>query len=160
MHTDETVFPYTLHQSPSGSVDANFPAVRLDSREDEIFKGYRRIQIISQTVALLHTRYPALQLLQDYRSFAELLLEVRMDQWQYLSRIRELQGVASQHLFRASRVAPFSTISHIDQKRRKMAAETIRIREEIDGLMDLLLLDDETGDIVSYIKLSMFYLDC
>lgn len=154
MNTNETVFPYMLHQPRPGTGSAKFPAVRLGSREDEIFKGYRRVQIISQTMALLHTRYPALVLMQDFRNFAELLLEAPADRWEHLPRIRELQGAASQHLLRASRVPAFSTISHVDQSRRKLTEETISIREDIDGLMDLMFDNDETRDIVDYIKQS------
>ena len=155
MDTNETVFPYMLHQPRPGDANATFPAVRLGSREDEIFEGYRRVQIISQTMALLHNRYPALQLMQDFRNFAELLLEVPAKEWQYLPRIRELQWAASQHLLQASRVPAFSTISHIDQSRQEMAEQTIRIRQDIDGLMDLMFDDQETRDIVNYIKQSM-----
>lgn len=157
MNTNEELFPYILHQQQCGEATAPFPAVRLSSCEDEIFKGYRRVQIISQAVRLLYTRYPALQLMQDFRNFAELLLEAPADRWQCLASIRDLQRAASLHLFRASSIRAFSTISYIDQKRRDMAEETIRIRDDIDGLMNIVLDSDETKDLVSYIKQSMFH---
>ena len=157
MNTNEIVFPYMLHEPGPGVDNAVFPAVCLGSEEDEIFEGYRRVQIISQTMALLHTRYPALQLMQDFRNFAELLLEVPANRWQYLPRIRELQAVASQHLLLASRVPAFSTISHVEQSRRMRIEETVSIRAEIDGLVNVLFEDDETKEIVDYIKQSKFY---
>ena len=157
MNTNETVFPYMLHEPGPALDNATFPAVCLGSEEDEIFEGYRRVQIISQTMALLHTRYPALQLMQDFRNFAELLMDVPASQWQYLPRIRELQAVASQHLLLASRVPAFSTISHVEQSRRRRTEETVRIRAEIDGLVNVMFEDDETKEIVDYIKKSTFY---
>ena len=33
-----------------GADNAKFPVVQLGSEEDEIFQGYRRVQIISQTM--------------------------------------------------------------------------------------------------------------
>lgn len=157
MNTNETVFPYVLHEPRTRADNPKFPAVELDSREDEIFQGYRRVQIISQTMALLHTRYPALQLMQDFRNFAELLLEVPADKWQYLPRIRGLQAAASHHLLLTSRVPAFSTISHVEQSRRRTIEETVKIRGEIDGLMSLIFEDEETKEIVDYIKRSTFY---
>ena len=156
MNTNETVFPYMLHEPGPGLDNATFPAVCLGSEEDEIFEGYRRVQIISQTMALLHTRYPALQLMQDFRNFAELLMEVPADQWHHLPRIRELQAVASKHLLRSSRVPAFSTISHVEQSRRRRTEETVRIRAEIDALVNVMFEDDETEEIVDYVKKSTF----
>ena len=150
----ETVFPYMLHQPRLGGGDPVFPAVRLGSREDEIFHGYRRVQIIAQTMALLHTRYPSLQLIQDFRNFAELLDGVPTTSWQLLAEIMELRTAAARHLMRASSVPAFSTITQIEKARRNLQEETISIRERIDALMDTMFEHEESRDIVNYIKQS------
>lgn len=155
----ETVFPYMLHQPRLGAGDPTFPAVRLGSQEDDIFKGYRRVQIIAQTMALLHTRYPSLQLIGDYRNFAELLDDVpRWKNWQILPEIMELRSVAAQHLMQASWKPAFSTIEMIEQSRQNMAEQTISIRERIDALMDKMFEHEEMQDIVNYIKQSKLHL--
>ncbi|KAL8827615.1 MAG: hypothetical protein Q9191_003078 [Dirinaria sp. TL-2023a] len=151
----ETVFPYMLHQPRLGGGDPVFPAVRLGSSEDEIFQGYRRVQIIAQTMALLHTRYPSLQLIQDFRNFAELLDGVPMNTWQLLADIMELRTAAAQHLMRASSVPAFSTIDQIEKARRDLGEETIDIRERVDALMSKMFEHEESRHIVNYIKQSM-----
>ena len=151
----ETVFPYMLHQPRLGGGDPVFPAVRLGSDEDEIFQGYRRVQIIAQTMALLHTRYPSLQLIQDFRNFAELLDGVPMSTWKLQTDIMALRTAAAQHLMRASSVPAFSTIDQIEKARRNLGEETISIRERIDALMDTMFEHEESRDIVNYIKQSM-----
>ena len=156
MDINQTIFPYMLHQPRSGQENAKLRTVRLGNHEDEIFEGYRRIQIISQTMALLHTRYPALQLMQDFRNLAELLLDVPAERWHYLPRIRELQAATSQHLLRNNRVPVFSTIAQVEESRQRKAEDTIRIREDIDRLMNLMLEDEDSRDIVDYIKQSKF----
>ena len=95
--------------------------------------------------------------MQDFRNFAELLLEVPPDKWQYLPRIRELQAAASQHLLLTSRVPAFSTISDIEQSRRRTSEETVQIRRDIDDLINVMFEDEETKEIVDYIKQSTFY---
>ena len=154
-NADETVFPYTLHQPRLAKGTAQSPVVRLESREDEIFRGYRRVQIIAQTMALLHIRYPSLQLIQDFRSFADLLEDVSTDTWSLLPKIMELRTLAAQHLLRASKFPAFSTISQIEESRRKLNKETLDIRKKIDQLMEFMFDDEEARDIVNYIKQSM-----
>ena len=153
-NTSETVFPYMLHQRRMGEGDTKFPAVELGSREDEIFRGYRRVQIIAQTMALLHTRYPSLQLIQDFRNFAELLEGVPVDTWRLLPSIMELRTTASQHLIRATSFPAFSTISQIEQARKRLTERTLSIRDRIDALMDAMFDDEDTWDIVEYMKQS------
>lgn len=154
----ETVFPYVLNDSHIAEENTIFPAVRLDdeSREDEIFGGYRRIQIIAQTMALLHSRYPSLQLIQDFRNFAELLMDARAPQWRLLPATMELRTLASQHLMRATSFPAFSTISQIEQARKRLGKATNSLRERIDALFEAMWDDDETGEMVAYIKKSRF----
>ena len=152
----ETIFPYILHESHVAGENKVFPVVELSDQEDEIFRGYRRVQIIAQSMALLHTRYPSLQLIQDFRNFTELLEDSRVTKkWRLIPSIIELRIEASQHLMRATSFPAFSTIAQIDQARRRLAEKTKHLREKIDALMNVILDDDETRDIVTYIKQSM-----
>lgn len=150
----ETVFPYMVHQHDMEEENRIFPAVELSSRDDEIFRGYRRVQIIAQTMALLHVRYPSLQLIQYFRNFAELLDEVPRDTWRLLPSIMKLRTLASQHLLRATSFPAFSTIAQIEHSRRKLTERTLSIREKIDSLVNLMFDDEETREIVTYIKQS------
>ena len=152
----ETKFPYILHESHVPGENQVFPAVELSDQEDVIFRGYRRVQTIAQSMALLYTRYPSLQLIQDFRNFTELLEDSRVTKrWRLIPSINELRIEASQHSMRATSFPAFSTISQIDQARRRLAEKTKHLREKIDALMNVILDDDETKDIVTYIKQSM-----
>lgn len=155
-NASETVFPYTLHEPHMTGDKKIFPAVQLARREDEIFREYRRVQIIAQKMAILHTRYPSLQLIQDFRNFAELLEDVPIDRWPLLSSIMQLRTEASQHLMRATSFPAFSTISLIEKARRRMRERTTKTREKIDELVNLMIGDEETKDIVIYIKQSRY----
>jgi len=105
-------------------------------------------------MALLHVRYPSLQLIQYFRNFAELLDEVPRDTWRLLPSIMELRTLASQHLLRATSFPAFSTIAQIEHSRRKLTERTLSIREKIDSLVNLMFDDEETREIVTYIKQS------
>ena len=154
-NVSETVFPYTLHKRHIAGKNTIFPAVELAEREDELFQGYRRVQIIAQTMALLHTRYPSLQLIQDFRNFAELLEEVPTERWRLLSSIKKLRTEASQHLMRATSFPAFSTIAQIEKARKSLAERTSNLRGRIDALVNTMILGEEAAEIVAYIKQSM-----
>lgn len=63
--------PYILrHPSKAPELKVFRPA---DEVEDEIFEGYKRVQIVSQPLALLDSRFPALQLIREFCHFAKLL---------------------------------------------------------------------------------------
>ena len=66
-----------------------------DDSEDEIFEGYKRVQLVSQPLDLLDVKYPALQLIEDFSRFAELLKGAPEDASVYLSDIRVLRECTS-----------------------------------------------------------------
>lgn len=72
-----------------------------------------------------------------------------------LPSIMELRTLVSQHLIRATSFPAFSTISQIEQARRKLTEKTQGIRAKIDALVNEMFNDEETQEMVTYIKQSM-----
>ncbi|KAL9635587.1 MAG: hypothetical protein Q9164_003361 [Protoblastenia rupestris] len=124
-----------------------------EEKEDDSFEGYRRIQIISQPLALLDPRFPALQLIEDFIHFADLLDDVPLHVSPYRSEIKELHSRARHFIRQRDGDFPaFSSFSHIEQMRKRLTMESLTLRHYIDILIRNLCNDPETKVLVMYLK--------
>lgn len=127
--------------------------------EDELFDGYRRVQLVSQSLDLLDGKFPALQLIKDFCRFAELLEGVPDDMSDFVPDIRNLRAHAAQHLLQQRSSFPaFASFSQIAQVRRRLGQESLDLRKEIDKLVYNLYNDSDTRKLMKYIKQSKCYL--
>lgn len=121
--------------------------------EDELFDGYRRVQLVSQSLDLLDGKFPALQLIEDFCRFAELLKGVPEDTSAFVPEIRALSARAVQHLLQQRGSFPaFASFSQIAQVRRGLGQESLELRKEIDRLVYNLYNDSDTKELMRYVK--------
>ena len=121
--------------------------------EDEIFEGYRRVQLVSQPLDLLDSKYPALQLIDDFSRFAELLDGISVDTSAHLADIRALHARAIAHLLQQrSNFPAFASYSQVEQVRLDLAQQSVDIRRDIDVLVQHLYNDPDTKTLMRYIK--------
>ena len=121
--------------------------------EDTLFEGYRRIQLISQPLALLDPMFPALQLIEDFTHFADLLDDVPAEISPYRAEISLLHKRAKEFIReRDSDFPAFSSFSHIEQMRNRLTIESLTLRHYIDLIIKQLCNDPETKELVKYIK--------
>ena len=121
--------------------------------EDEMFEGYRRVQLVSQHLDLLNTRYPGLQLIEDFCRFAELLQGAPDHSSQFLTHIHFLHGRAIQHLLEQKSSFPaFASFSQVEQVRKESKLESLNLKSDIDRLVQDLYNDPDTKDLMKYIK--------
>lgn len=121
--------------------------------EDELFDGYRRVQLVSQSVDLLDGKFPALQLIEDFCRFAELLKGVPDDTSAFVPEIRDLSARAVRHIIQQHSSFPaFASFSQIAQVRRRLAQESLDLRREIDKLVYNLYNDSDTKELMKHIK--------
>lgn len=126
-----------------------------EEAEDELFAGYRRVQLVSQSLDLLAGRYPALQLIEGFCRFGELLNGVSEDISPYMPDIRGLHARAVERLLQERSSFPaFASFSKIQQVRMRLAQESLELRQEIDKLVQNLYNDEHTKDLIRYIKQS------
>lgn len=124
--------------------------------EDELFDGYRRVQLVSQSVDLLDGKFPALQLIEDFCRFVGLLEGVPDDMSNFVPEIRNLGARAVQHLAQQhSSSPPFASFSQIAQVRRRLGQESFDLRTKIDKLVYNLYNDSDTKKLMKYVKQSM-----
>ena len=142
--------PYMLRQ-PGKEPELKVFRPTQDS-EDE-FEGYRRVQLVSQPLDLLDGKYPALQLIEDFGRFAELLKGVPDDASIYLPDIRRLHSQAIQHILQQRSSFPaFASFSQIEQVRKQLVQASLDLRRDIDKLVLNLYNDPDTKDLMRYIK--------
>lgn len=121
--------------------------------EDELFYGYRRVQVVAQSLDLLNTRYPALQLIQDFCRFGDLLKGVPEDTSAYVPDIRNLHARAHQHMLQQLNSFPaFASFGQIESVRRALAEESLDVRRSIDTLVQDLYNDKDTKALMRYMK--------
>lgn len=143
--------PYILHQ-PGKEPDLRIFRP-LNESEDEFFHGYRRVQVVAQSLDLLDAKYPALQLIQDFCRFAELLTGVPEDTSAYLPEIRSLHARAAQHMLQQRSDFPaFASFWQIESVRRVLAEESLDLRRSIDLLVQELYNDKDTKALMRYMK--------
>lgn len=124
--------------------------------EDELFDGYRRVQLVSQSLDLLDGQFPALQLIEDFCRFAELLEGVPVETSAFVPEIRNLRVRAVQHLLQQRSSFPaFASFSQIAQVRSRLGQDSIDLRKEIDKLVYNLYNDSDTKELMKYVKQSM-----
>lgn len=124
--------------------------------EDELFDGYRRVQLVSQSLDLLDGNFPALQLIEDFCRFAELLKGVPDETSAFVPDIRNLGVRTVQHLLRQLSSFPaFASFSQIAEVRRRLGQESLDLRREIDNLVYNLYNDSDTKQLMKYVKQSM-----
>ncbi len=124
--------------------------------EDELFDGYRRVQLVSQSLDLLDGKFPALQLIEDFCRFAELLKGVPNNTSAFVPEIQDLRARAAQHLLRQRSSFPaFASFSQIADVRRRLGQESLDLRIEIDKLVYNLYNDSDTKELMKYVKQSM-----
>jgi len=154
-HNDVSVageeIPYLLRQPGKDPELRVFRPIR--ESEDELFEGYRRVQLVSQSLDLLDGKFPALQLIEDFCRFAELLKGVAEDISLFLPEIQDLHARTVQHILQQRSSFPaFASFSQIEQVRRLLAKESQNLRQEIDKLVQHLYNDPDTKDMMNYIK--------
>ena len=143
--------PYILRQ-PGKEPDLRIFRPLKES-EDEFFHGYRRVQVVAQSLDLLDAKYPALQLIQDFCRFAELLAGVPEDTSAYIPEIRSLHARAVQHMLQQRSSFPaFASFWQIESVRRVLAEESLDLRRSIDLLVQELYNDKDTKALMSYMK--------
>ena len=124
--------------------------------EDELLDGYRRVQLVSQSLDLLDGKFPALQLIEDFCRFAELLKGVPDDMSAYVPEIRDLRARAVQHLLQQRNSFPaFASFSQIAQVRKRLGQESLELRRGIDRLVYNLYNDRDTKELMKYVKESI-----
>ena len=124
-----------------------------EKSEDEFFHGYRRVQVVAQSLDLLDGRYPALQLIGDFCRFAELLKGVPEDTSAYIPDIRSLHARAVQHMLQQRSSFPaFASFWQIESVRRVLAEESLDLRRSIDLLVQELYNDKDTKALMRYMK--------
>ena len=125
----------------------------IEEPEDDLFEGYRRVQLVSQPIDLLDARYPALRLIEDFSRFAELLKGVPDNTSAYLEDVRLLSRTAVQHLLQQRSIFPaFASFSQLEQACKHLAQESLDLRQEIDSLVQNLYNDEDTKDLMKYIE--------
>ena len=126
-----------------------------EEAEDELFGGYRRVQLVSQSLDLLDGKFPALQLLEDFCRFAELLEGVPNDTSAFVPEIRNLRLRAGHHLQQQHSSFPaFASFSQIAQVRRSLGQGSLDLRRKIDKLVYNLYNDSDTKELMKYIEQS------
>ena len=126
-----------------------------EEAEDPLFEGFRRIQLVSQPLALLDPLFPALQLIEDFTHFADLLDDVPAEISPYRAEINILHRRARDFIQeRDSGFPAFSSFSQIEQTRRRLTIESLTLRHYIDLLIKQLCNDPETTELVKYMKKS------
>ena len=135
------------------------PEVRVfrptQEAEDEPLDGYRRVQLISQSLDLLDGQFPALQLIEDFCRFAELLQGVPVDTSAFVPEIRNLHARAIHHLQQQRSSFPaFASFSQIAQVRGHLGQDSLNLRKDIDKLVYNLYNDSDTKELMKYIKQS------
>ena len=142
--------PYMLRQ-PGKEPELKVFRPTQDSEDD--FEGYRRVQLVSQPLDLLDAKYPAIQLIEDFGRFAELLKGVPDDASIYLPDIRRLHAQAVQHILQQRSSFPaFASFSQIEQVRNELVQESLDLRRDIDKLVLHLYNDPDTKELMKYIK--------
>ena len=143
--------PYILRQ-PGKEPDLRIFRPLKES-EDEFFHGYRRVQVVVQSLDLLDAKYPALQLIQDFCRFAELLEGVPEDTSAYIPEIRSLHARAAQHMLQQRSSFPaFASFWQIESVRMDLAEESLDLRRSIDLLVQELYNDKDTKSLMRYMK--------
>ena len=143
--------PYILRQ-PGKEPDLRIFRPLKES-EDEFFHGYRRVQVVAQSLDLLDAKYPALQLIQDFCRFAELLTGIPEDTSAYIPEIRSLHARAAQHMLQQRSSFPaFASFWQIESVRRVLAEESVDLRRSIDLLVQELYNDKDTKALMRYMK--------
>lgn len=135
------------------------PEVRVfrptQEAEDEPLDGYRRVQLISQSLDLLDGQFPALQLIEDFCRFAELLQGVPVNMSAFVPEIRNIRARAVQHLLQQRSSFPaFASFSQIAQVRGRLGQDSLNLRRDIDNLVNNLYNDSDTKELMKYIKRS------
>ena len=143
--------PYILRQPGKEPELRTFRPIRKS--EDELFHGYRRVQVVAQSLDLLDARYPALQLIQDFCRFGELLKGVPEDTSAYIPDIRSLHARAVQHMLQQRSSFPaFASFWQIESVRGVLAKESLDLRKSIDLLVQELYNDQDTKALMRYMK--------
>ena len=121
--------------------------------EDELFEGYRRVQIVSQSLTLLDQRFPTLLLIEDFVRFASLVQDVPDEISSYKDVIMQLQDQAEKYVSEQRENLPaFSSYSQVEQKRNNLMERSQRLRRDIDSLVRKLCEDPKTKELITYIK--------
>ena len=143
--------PYMLRQP------GKEPEIRVfrptEGSEDELFEGYRRVQLVSQPLDLLDARYPALQLIEDFCRFAELLKNIPDDVSAYIPDILNLHMRSVQHISKQQKSFPaFASFSQIEEAREHLAQESVALRRDIDKLIQNMYKDPDTKVLMRYVQ--------
>ena len=151
LSTADWEIPYILRQPGKEPELKTFRPIKKS--EDELFHGYRRVQVVAQSLDLLDARYPALQLIQDFCRFGELLKGVPEDTSAYIPDIRSLHARAVQHMLQQRSSFPaFASFWQIESVRGVLAEESLDLRKSIDLLVQELYNDQDTKALMGYMK--------
>ena len=147
----EEEIPYLLRHPYR---DAELKVFRLSTEsEDEPFEGYRRVQIVAQSLALLDQRYPAIVLIEDFVRFADLVVEFANGVSPYQDEIVQVKKGASHYISEQQRhLPPLSSFSKIAQTRESLAGTLRSARQKVDSLLRKLCEDPATKELMAIIR--------
>ena len=148
----EEEIPYLLrHPTREAELKVFRPSAES---EEESFEGYRRVQIVFQSLALLDQRYPAHLLIEDFVRFANLVDEFGSGVSWYQEEVVHLRNRASRYISeQQSQLPPFSSFSQIEQTRDSLKDVLRKLRQDIDRLVRKLCEDSETKKLMNCIEL-------
>ncbi|KAG8527010.1 uncharacterized protein KY384_008439 [Bacidia gigantensis] len=142
--------PYILSHPRRGSELKTF--IPPDEAEKGSFDGFRHVQIVSQPLSLLDPLFPALQLIEDFSHFADLLADVPSDTSPFLDNIQFLNHQAKQFLYERDNDFPaFASYSQIQERKTRLTQESLSLRHYINTLITSLCNDTSTKQLVAFI---------
>ena len=104
---------------------------------------------------ILDSKFPTLQLIEEFCRFAELVKAAPDELSPYLPDIRILHAQAIEHLLKQRTTFPaFASFSQIQEVRLRLAQRSMDLRVEIDRLIPKLYNDGNTRSLMRYIKQS------
>ena len=121
--------------------------------EDEFFEGYRRVQIVAQSLSLLDLRFPALLLIKDFIHFALLVRGVPDGVSSYKDEILQLEDRAMKYIWDPqNNIPPFSSFAFIEEMKNSVTKVSQLLRRDIDSLVRKLCEDPDTKHMMFCIE--------
>ena len=124
--------------------------------EDDSFDGYRRVQVISQSISSFHTnRYPPGHF-EAFRSFVELFAGAPADQLPFHKEMQQVHKRILEYSIHYNNMPPFSSFSRIKQWQQELAEELARLRQDVDQVFHGIYNSDKIMMLVQYLSKSNF----
>ena len=125
----------------------------LGAEEDEFFEGYRRVQIVSQSLSLMDMHFPTLALIEDFVSFADLVGDLGANTSPYEKEILDLGDRGQRYIHEKQNNLPaFASYAQIELVRRNLTKASKQLRREIDILIRQMCDDPTTRELIAVLK--------